>query len=360
MMRKGMGKMVWFCIVMIMMMGLISGSEEIGIYELKKGNMSLKVTNYGARLISLFLPDKYGKLDDVVLGYDTIKEYLNDTTSFGATVGRVANRIGGAQFTLNGTTYKLIPNDGKNTLHGGPKGFSKVVFQVLKYVKEGDAPHIVFLYHSFDGEQGFPGNVRVIVSYKLLENYRLRITMKATAQNKATPVNLANHAYWNLGGHTSGDILSQNVQIFGSKYTPLDTELIPTGKLLPVKGTPFDFLKPYTVGSRMNQLPNGYDINYAVDGNCGDNKMKKIAIVQDKKSGRVMKIFSNQPGVQLYTSNTLTQKGKGGFVYKPFAALCLETQGYPDAVNHPNFPSTILYPGETYKHFMKFQFSTSS
>ncbi|WCJ20792.1 Galactose mutarotase-like superfamily protein [Euphorbia peplus] len=334
--------------------------EKIGIYELKKGNMSIKVTNFGARIISLFFPDKYGKVDDVVLGYDTIKEYLNDTTSFGATVGRVANRIGGAQFTLNGTTYKLIANDGKNTLHGGPKGFSKVVFKVIKYVKEGDEPHIIFLYHSFDGEQGFPGHVRVIVSYKLLSNYRLRITMKATSLNKATPVNLANHAYFNLGGHTSGDILSQHLQIFASKYTPLDSELIPTGKIVPVQGTPFDFLKPYTVGSRMKQLPNGYDINYAVDGNCCDDEMKKMAIVHDKKSGRVMKVFSNQPGVQLYTSNTLTQKGKGGFVYKPYAALCLETQGYPDAVNHPNFPSTILYPGKTYKHFMKFKFSISS
>ncbi|KDP45491.1 hypothetical protein JCGZ_09740 [Jatropha curcas] len=358
--------LVCFCIVIafgFIINGCIA-EEKIGIYELKKGNLSIKVTNYGAHIISLFLPDKHGKLDDVLLGYDTIKEYLNDTSSFGATIGRVANRIAGAQFTLNGTLYKLIPNEGKNTLHGGPKGFSKVVWKVKKYQPEGDAPHIIFTYHSFDGEQGFPGDLLVTTAYTLHGENQLSITMKAKALNKPTPVNLVNHAYWNLGGHNSGDILSEEIQIFGSKYTPLNSELIPTGEIASVKGTPYDFLKPYIIGSKIRKLPNGYDINYALDdkktGRGSSKVLKKAAIVYDKKTGRALHLFTNQPGVQFYTSNTLTQKGKGGYVYKPFAALCLETQGYPDAVHHPNFPSTIVYPGKAYKHYMLIKFSIAS
>lgn len=351
-----------FCISILVAFGeVINGyqeEEKIGVYELKQGDISLKLTNYGARIISLFLPDKNGKLDDVVLGYDSAQDYKNDTSYFGATVGRVANRIAGAQFTLNGTRYKLVPNEGKNMLHGGPKGFSKVVWKVKKYKPDSRSPHIIFIYHSLDGDQGFPGNLRVAVGYTLIGN-KLSITMKAKAKNKATPVNLAQHAYWNLAGQNSGDILSQELQLFASHYTPVDNQLIPTGKIVSVKGTPYDFLKPYTIGSRIKQLANGYDINYAIDGSEKKKKtmMKKVAIVKDKKSGRAFELFSNQPGVQFYTSNSLTQKGKGGFVYKPHAALCLETQGFPDAVNHPNFPSQIVNPGESYNHYMLFKFS---
>jgi aldose 1-epimerase len=203
---------------------------------------------------------------------------------------------------------------------------------------------------------GFPGDLHVIVGYKLLGDNKLRITMKAKALNKATPVNLVNHAYWNLGGHNSGDILSEEIQIFASHYTPVDSQLIPTGEIVTVKGTPYDFLKPNTIGSKINKLTNGYDINYALDGS-GNDKLKKVAIVRDKKSGRMMEILTNQPGVQFYTSNTLYQKGKGGFVYEPYAALCLETQGFPDSVNHPNFPSQIVNPGTYYKHQMLIKFS---
>ena len=274
---------------------------------------------------------------------------------------------------------------------GGPKGFSKVVWTVKKYSPEGQTPHIVFAYHSFDGEQGqhslstpkffpehiyehakliefmntffiftgFPGDLRVIVVYKLLGDNKMSIIMKAKALNKATPVNLVNHAYWNLGGHDSGDILSEEIQIFASHYTPVDAQLIPTGKVVTVKGTPYDFLRPNTVGSMFSKLTAGYDINYALDGSA-EQKLKKAAIVHDKKSGRVMEISTNQPGVQFYTSNTLYQKGKGGFTYKPQAALCLETQGFPDSVNHPNFPSQIVNPGEYYKHYMLFKFSNLS
>ncbi|KAG5226901.1 hypothetical protein OIU76_028282 [Salix suchowensis] len=332
-------------------------AEEIGIYELKKGNLSMKLTNYGARIVSLVLPDKNGKRGDIALGFDTIQGFMNASSPFGATVGRVANRIAKAQFTLNGFVYKLPANSGNNTIHGGPIGFSKVVWKVKKYSPDGAIPRIDFTYHSFDGEQGFPGDLLVRTSYTLLGDNQVCITMKAEALNKATPVNLVNHAFWNLGGHNSGDILSEKIQIFASHYTPTDSKLIPTGEIVTVKETPYDFLTARTVGSRINELPKGYDINYALDGS-GSGKLKKAAIVHDEKSGRVMEIVTNQPGVQFFTSNTLNVKGKGGFMYKPHGGLCLETQGFPDSVNHPNFPSQIVNPGKPYNHIMLFKFST--
>ncbi|CAL1357788.1 unnamed protein product [Linum trigynum] len=351
--------------LLVVAFGAGDGETKIGTYELKKGKMSLKVTNYGAHMMSFIVPDKYGKLNDVILGYDTAEAYKNDTNSFGATVGRVANRIAGAQFTLNGTLYKLIPNDGKNTLHGGPLGFSKVVWKVTDYKPNDVEPYIVFQYLSPNGEQGFPGDVVAVVKYTLLAYNQLSIKMKARALNKATPVNLANHAYWNLGGHDSGDILSNELEIYASRYTPTDGELIPTGKVVSVVGTPYDFLKSNSVGSRIGQLQKGYDINYVLDDKeiirRGNKRgMRKAAVVHDRKSGRVMELFTNQPAVQLYTSGSLGEtKGKGGVVYRKSGALCLETQGYPDAVNHPNFPSTILTPSKPYEHQMLLRFFTS-
>lgn len=338
--------------------------DKIGVYELNKGNFSIKLTNYGATVMSVILPDKYGKLEDVVLGYETVKEYVNDTTYFGAIVGRVANRIGGAQFTYDGIHYKLVPNEGKNMLHGGPKGFSRVIWKVHKHHNEGRFPFITFSYYSVDGEEGFPGDLKVKVTYKVVRDDQLLIAMRAKPLSKATPVNLAQHTYWNLGGHNSGNILGNEVQIFGSHITPVDEHLIPTGKFAPVKGTPYDFLKPHTVGSRINELSGGYDINYVLDHVAKSKtraSLNPVAIVQDKKSGRVMELWTNKPGVQFYTSNMLYNvTGKGGYVYGPHAALCLETQGFPDAVNHPSFPSVIVKPGEVYEHFMLFKFSTLS
>ncbi|KAL6139716.1 hypothetical protein ACLB2K_058018 [Fragaria x ananassa] len=357
------------CLVITILVasGFANGSgyepkEKIGVYELKKGDLSVKFTNWGATIISLILPDKNGKLADVVLGYDSVNEYKNDTSYIGAIVGRVANRIGGAQFTLNGTHYKLVANEGKNILHGGLRGFSDVVWKVKKYKNGGHTPSIAFTYHSTDGEQGFPGDVIVTVTYTLLGDKQLSIKMKAKALNKPTPVNLAQHTYWNLGGHNSGNILSQHIQIFGSKITLVDKSLIPTGKFASVKGTPYDFLKPQVVGSRIDKLKatKGYDINYVLDGPAG-NKLKRAAVVHDSKSGRMLELSTNAPGMQFYTSNYLQDvKGKGGCVYQPRAALCLETQGFPDAVNHPNFPSTIVTPTKSYKHYMLFKFSTSA
>ncbi|XP_061351214.1 uncharacterized protein LOC133296279 [Gastrolobium bilobum] len=358
--------LVLLCLLFLAASGFVNGSvkkekDPIRFFELKKGDISLKVTNWGATLVSLVLPDKNGKLGDIVLGYDSIKAYMNDTTYFGATVGRVANRIGGAKFTLNGIHYKLIANEGNNTLHGGPKGFSRVPWKVERYVREGDMPRITFSYHSFDGEEGFPGDLLVTTSYILGKN-SLSIIMKAKALNKPTPVNLVNHAYWNLGNHNSGNILDEVVQIFGSQVTLVDSQLIPTGKFAPVKGTPYDFLKPHIVGTRINQLnkTNGYDINYVLDGKKG-REFKLAAIVMDKKSGRVMKLITNAPGVQFYTANFVeNEKGKGGFVYQPRSALCLESQAFPDSVNHPNFPSTIVTPEKPYKHVMLLKFSTKA
>ncbi|XP_028806449.1 aldose 1-epimerase-like [Neltuma alba] len=351
------------CFLLLADSGFVFGydkKQNVGVFELKKGDISLKVSNWGASIISLVLPDKNGKLGDVVLGYDSIKDYFNDSTYFGATVGRVANRIGGAQFTLNGLHYKLVANEGNNTLHGGSRGFSDVAWKVRSYQKEGHHPHIVFTYRSSNGEQGFPGDLVATVGYHLVGKNELAIIMKAKALNKPTPVNLANHAYWNLGGHNSGNILSEVVQIFGSKITPVNSQLIPTGKFQSVRGTPYDFLKPRTVGSRIKQLPKtkGYDMNYVLDGEYG-KKLKLAAIVQDHESGRVMELSTNAPGLQFYTGNYVKDvKGKGGYVYEPHAALCLETQAFPDSVNHPNFPSTIVTPQKPYRHYMLFRFST--
>ncbi|KAH7850899.1 hypothetical protein Vadar_004414 [Vaccinium darrowii] len=330
--------------------------DKLELYELKTGDFSVKFTNWGARIVSLVLPNKHGKLEDIVLGYDSVEEYVNDITYFGATAGRVANRIAGAQFTLNGTHYKLDANAGNCTIHGGSKGFGRVVWKVKKYHNEGHSPFVTFSYHSFDGDQGFPGDLSVTVTYTL-SGHNLAVKMKATALNKATPVNLAHHSYWNLGGHNRGNILSNEIQIFGSHITPVDNNSIPTGKITSVKGTPYDFLQPTSIASKIKELPNGYDINYALDGGAG-KKLKTAAIVYDKKSGRAMEVSTNQPGLQFYTANYMPDvKGKDGFVYQPHAGLCLETQGFPDAVNHPNFPSQIVTRGKTYVHDMLFKFS---
>ncbi|KAD1066239.1 hypothetical protein E3N88_43342 [Mikania micrantha] len=355
---------VFYCLILIIvtfvcLFGGVGASkhEHLKIYELNNGHFSIKCTNWGATIISVLLPDKNGEIADVVLGYDSVKTYKNDSTYFGSVVGRVANRIGGAQFTLNGSHYKLDANEKQNMLHGGHRGFSDVIWKVIKHKKEGQSPHITFLYNSFDGEEGFPGDVKVMVTYSLVGKYGLRVKMVAKPGNKATPVNLAQHSYWNLGGHNSGSILSEKIQIFGSHITPTNDQLIPTGKIVSVKGTPYDLLKPSVIKRKIKDLPSGYDINYVLDAQNG-NKMKVAAIVWDSKSGRSMKLMTDQPGLQFYTGNYVKDvKGKGGYVYEAHAGLCLETQGFPDSVNHPNFPSQIVNPGQTYKHHMLFAFS---
>jgi len=343
-----------------------AGRKTVGVYELRKGDFSVRVTNWGATLTSVVLPDSKGNLADVVLGYDTIAEYVNGSAYFGALVGRVANRVADARFVLDGKVYHLYRNDGKNALHGGRRGFSKVIWSVKEYVGGGDSPYITLYYHSFDGEEGFPGDLDVYVTYRLSGPYELSLRMNATALSKATPVNLANHAYWNLGGHGSGDVLGHTVQLLASRYTPVDGALIPTGAVAPVAGTPYDLRAPTRLGARLREVYGGkagvygFDTNFAVDGDAG--ALRKVAVVQaGGASGRALELWADQPGVQFYTGNFLSDvKGKGGAVYGPHAALCLETQGFPDAVNHPNFPSQIVRPGQVYRHLMVFKFSVST
>ncbi|CAN6454730.1 unnamed protein product [Victoria cruziana] len=309
------------------------------IYEIKRGDFSVKITNWGATVVSVILPDSKGELADVVLGFDKLSSYYNNTTYFGAIVGRVANRIKDAQFTLNGTQYKLVPNEGKNMLHGGHRGFSKVLWG-LKSKREGEYPALTFTYHSFDGEQGFPGDVDVSVTYQIVGDYMLSVVMRAQPRNKATPVNLAQHTYWNLGGQNSGTILSNRVKIYSSSYTPVDAELIPTGQIFSQGG--------------------GYDLNYVLNSHPNKHGLSRAAIVHDPRSGRALELWTTAPGLQFYTSNKLKDVvGKGGYVYGEYDGLCLETQGFPDSVHHPNFPSQIVSPGQLYQHKMMFRFSVS-
>lgn len=349
----------WFVLLLLALIIYAEGKKEVEVYRLKRGSFSVKLTNWGATVLSVVVPDKHGKLADVVLGYQSIKEYRNDSTYFGGLVGRVANRIGRAQFNLDGVHYELPANDGKNTLHGGPVGFNNVIWKVTSYKKDS---HVSFTYDSHDGEQGFPGSVAVSVTYLLVKSNKLAIKMEARALNKPTPVNLASHTYWNLAGHASGDILNHTIQIFGSQITPVDGQLIPTGQILPVDNTPYDFRQPRIIGSKIQDVKGGYDINYALygwEGKHGKGKLlKKAAVVHESRSGRRLELWTNAPGVQFYTGNMLKDaKGKGGAVYREHDGLCLETQGFPDSVNHPNFPSQIVNPGQVYLHVMVYRFT---
>ncbi|XP_047331954.1 galactose mutarotase-like [Impatiens glandulifera] len=330
--------------------------KRIHIYQLQKGNFSMKFTNYGATLISLVVPDRNGMLDDIVLGYENIHDYKNDTTYFGGIVGRVANRIGGAQFCLNGTCYKLVANDGNNTLHGGKVGFSDVIWSVKNYQNDSQ---ITFTYNSFDGEEGFPGNLTVAVTYQIIGTNKLQIKMVAKALNKPTPVNLASDTYWNLAGHAdTGGILSHRLQLYAQNYTPVDSNLIPNGQIRSVNDTAYDFRTPQIIGSRIHELPGGYDINYVLVNSSKGKHLNKAAVLEEENSGRWMEIWTNQPGIQVYTANNLNRvKGKGGAIYRKYAGVCLETQGFPDSVNYPKFPSQIVNPGQTYQHTMVYRFT---
>ncbi|WCJ20797.1 Galactose mutarotase-like superfamily protein [Euphorbia peplus] len=331
-------------------------------YELKKGNMSLKFTNYGATLVSFKINDKAGKPIDIVLGYDTIKEYQEGKAYFGAVVGRVANRIAGGQFKLKGQTYKLPVNDGKNTLHGGPKGYSTKIWKVTKHKQDGPSPFITFTYRSADGDEGFPGALRVVTTYTLLENNQFNVFFKARMlDKKVSPVSLAQHTYWNLGGHNSGDILNEKVRIFGEFYTAVDDQLIPTGQTLYARGTPYDFTEEFLemkpVGKRIALLPKGYDINFILS-DFDVTKTRLVARVQNEKTGIKMEMSSNAPGLQFYSANLVNNvKGKEGATYNAHSGLCLETQWYPDYVNHPSFPQSIVEQGKLYKHHMLFNFT---
>jgi aldose 1-epimerase len=305
------------------------------------------------------VPDRDGKLNDVVLGFDDLESYLKGHPHFGATTGRVANRVAKGKFTLDGKEYTLAVNNGPNSLHGGLKGFDKVVWKA-EPKEASDAVAVQLTYVSPDGEEGYPGNLTTIVTYALTNQNELRIDYKATT-DKATPVNLTNHSYFNLAGPRSGDILSHELMLEADEYTPADDTLIPTGEIRSVKGTPLDFTKPATIGSRIAQVADktgGYDHNFLLRG-----KGKSLALAArayEPKTGRVMEMYTTEPGVQLYTGNFLDGKlkGKGGVVYQKHQAFCLEAQHFPDSVNHPEFPSVILRPGQTYTQTTAYKFST--
>ena len=337
--------------------GKMPDGKQVDIYTLTNAKgMKVKLTNYGGITVSVEVPDRGGKLADVTLGYDTLDGWLTNTSYLGATVGRYANRIAKGKFTLEGKTYTLATNNGENALHGGLKGFDKVLWDA-KPVRTDSSVGVEFTYLSKDGEEGYPGNLKVKAIYCLTDDNEFKVEFSATT-DKPTVVNLAHHTYWNLAGAAAGDILGHELMLAADKYTPVDAGLIPTGELKDVKGTPMDFTKATAIGARIAQIEGGYDHNFVLRNQGG--KVALAAKVVEPKSGRVMEISTDQPGVQFYSGNFLdgTVKGKGGIAYKKHYGFCLETQHYPDSPNKKDFPSVVLRPGETYKHVMIHKFST--
>jgi aldose 1-epimerase len=302
------------------------------------------------------VPDQAGKTVDVVLGFDNLAPYVKGHPYFGSTVGRVANRIAKGKFTLDGKAYTLAVNNGPNHLHGGLKALDKVVWKA-EPVRSTDSPAVKFSYRSPDGEEGYPGNLDVTVTYSLADRNALRIEYRATA-DRATPVNLTNHAYFNLAGR--GDVLGHEMMLAADRYVAVDETLIPTGELKEVRSTPMDFTTPHTIGERIARVggsPNGYDHCYVL--NSGGKSLALAARVTEPTSGRVMEMYTTEPGVQFYTGNFLdgSLTGKGGFVYRKHAAFCLEAGHFPDSVNQPSFPPIILKPGQTYQQRTEYRFS---
>jgi aldose 1-epimerase len=342
--------------------GKTSDDKNVELYVLTNTNgMTVKIMTLGAAITDLLVPDRAGKLADVNLGFDDVKGYQGKSNPFfGCIVGRVCNRIAKGRFSLEGKEYKLATNNGPNHLHGGNKGFDKVIW-TAKVVDPDKVPAAVsFQYTSPDGEEGYPGTLRVGVVYELTDKNELKMHYTADT-DKPTPINLTNHAYLNLASQNAGDILGHELTVKASKYTVTDDQYIPTGKIEPVKGTPFDFTTPHTIGERIGKIkgePGGYDLNYVLDSG-GSAEPVLAATVHEPKTGRVLEVLTTEPGVQFYTGNYLdgSAKGKGGAVYHKHAGFCLETQHFPDSVNHPKFPTVILYPKKTFHSTTVFRFS---
>ncbi len=334
--------------------------KPVKLYTLTNANgLVLKVMNYGAIIKEFYVPDKAGKPADIVLGFDTLNDYVESSPYFGATVGRVANRIKNATFNLEGKQYKLAANNPPHHLHGGNKGWDKVVWDAEPH-ETPDGPQIVFRYVSPDGEEGYPGTVKARSTYTLTNQDELRIEMQATT-DKTTLVNMAHHTYWNLGGHDSGTIEDHELTLMADKYTP-PNGLVPEGAIKPVKGTPFDFTQPKLIGKDLKAAggkPVGFDHNFVVNGEPG--QLRPVAKLKHPASGRVMLLEADQPGVQFYSGNFLdgSIKGKGGATYVQYAGLCLETQKFPNAINVPAWrDQVILKPGATYHSTMVYKFIT--
>jgi aldose 1-epimerase len=328
----------------------------VNLYTLRRGPIEARISNYGGTLTSLLVPDRHGVPGDVALGYDHLDGYLKSSPYFGALVGRFGNRIAKGKFTLNGVTYQLPINNGTNCLHGGIRGFDKVVWQA-RTIDSGAALELSHL--SKDGDEGFPGNLDVKAVYSLTEDRGLRLDYTATT-DKDTVLNLTEHSYFNLAGH--GDVLGHEVYIDADRFTPVDENLIPTGELRSVVGTPFDFRQPTTIGSRIDQadpqlkLGRGYDHNFVLNHPAGH--LDVIARAFDPSSGRILEALSTEPGVQFYTGNFLDGSitGKRGWTYQARHGFCFEAQHYPDSPNQPSFPSVVLKPGEVYRNTIIYRF----
>ena len=338
----------------------------VTLYTLRNAKgIELRAMDYGAIIVSLRTPDRNGTLGDIVLGFDNVADYVKSSPYFGAIAGRYANRIARGQFTLDGVTYKLAINNPPNALHGGIKGFDKVRWHGEPGA-DSSSTHVTFRYTSADGEEGYPGTLMVQVTYTLNNQNQLMVDYEATT-NKATPVNLTQHSYFNLAGEGSADVLGHLVTINASRFTPVDSTLIPTGTLASVSGTPFDFRKPVTIGARIDQrdqqlqFGRGYDHNFVLDRPKGDSGTVPAAHVVEPTSGRTLDVATTEPGIQFYTGNFLdgTVKGKNGHAYVHRGAFCLETQHFPNSPNEPSFPSTTLRPGATFHSRTVFTFGVA-
>jgi aldose 1-epimerase len=339
--------------------GRLADGTAVEIFTLTNAHgLRARIMTYGATLVSLEVPDRNGVPADVNLGFDDLAGYLGTHPYFGAIIGRYGNRIAKARFTLDGVDYHLAPNNNGNTLHGGIKGFDKVVWKG-EPVKTSYGTGVKLSYLSKDMEEGFPGNLAVTVVYTLTDTDELEIRYEA-ATDKPTVLNLTNHAYWNLKGQGRGDVLGHKLQIEADNITAVDSpaNLIPTGEIVPVARTPFDFTSPRAIGERIAQVEGGYDHNFVL--RSGGGPLALAARAEEPETGRVLEVWTDQPGIQFYTGNFLdgTVAGKGGVAYKKHAAFCLETQHFPDSPNHPNFPSTVLRPGETFRSVTVHKFST--
>ena len=338
--------------------------KPTSLYTLKNRNgMVAQITNFGAKIVSIYVPDSNGNFADIVLGYESIDEYIKGNPYFGAICGRYANRIANGKFTIDGVRYQLPVNNGPNSLHGGPEGFNNQVFDAKGVISTPDGEQVEMAYISRDGEMGYPGTLTLKVTFSVTNSNELRLDYEAVT-DKATHVNISSHSFFNLAGEGNGDILNHVLTINADKFTPVSDVLIPTGELRVVDATPMDFRKPEIIGKRIadkyDQLAygKGYDHNWVINRKK-PGELTLAAICYDPKSNRMMEVHTTQPGIQLYTGNWLdgSDKGKEGKSYGMRSALCLETQNYPDSPNKPGFPSTLLLPGEVYKHTCLHKFS---
>ena len=337
-----------------------TAGHDVNLYTLtNEHGIEVRITNYGGALVSLKAPDRRGEFADVALGFETLEQYVSNPRYFGGLIGRHANRIGLGKFLLDGTEYQLTQNNGGNHLHGGARGFDKRVWKAREESSE-QAVALRLEYLSVDGEEGYPGNVIANVTYTLRPDNEVEINYEATT-DRDTIVNMTSHAYFNLAG--AGDILGHQLTLHADAFTPVTKELIPTGEIRPVEKTPMDFRRAKAIGADLSEA-GGYDHNFVLQGYDGahDNcSLRPAARLYEPQSGRVLEILTTEPGIQFYSGNFLdgSLTGKGGVVYHKYTGLCLEPQHFPDAPNHPNFPSTVLRPGETYKHVSKYRFSCS-